>query len=403
MSSSKVVTIKFDNIGLGNVIWIISSSIGISQKRNATCYLAEKLKSWQDLSGFCGPFPSLKPNNLPNEHYIHEKFEGVFTEKMFTEEYEHMHIRCGRYLQSCKYFSHCDKQIRDIFQPNDNFIKEANTWLKNNGITDIDDKICIHIRGGDMKKEPQTMPSNKWFEIALAKITKKAKVIIFSDDMAFVKSMPFFSNDNFIFATNNSMMLDFTLMTLCNYFILSRGTFSWWATYLSKSRKDVFYHNEFLNTELENNFCDYYPENWHEIKETYNKLSCKIDIKPSITINDKFDLLNYYYFKVSDDIDINKISNLCNKANNMWNFNISHIEGSFKPTEFNNWTILIDKTKKLTLILSLDDNSTLEIFRSSTINSKINVVKNNLYIFPAYLSFKCKNVAIFSAIGNTFC
>lgn len=397
----KSVTVKFENIGLGNVIWMISSSIGIAKKRNATCYMTENLKPWQNLSGFCGPFPELKPDNLINEYYIHEDSPGIFDENMFTKNYEHTHIRCGKYLQSRRYFRHCDKQIREIFQPNNEYIKKANEWFQCYGLYENTNKVCIHIRGGDMKNDPQIMPSHEWYKNVFSKLPTNCKIIIFSNDFDFVKSIPILNNNNFILAKGNSMMLDFTLMSLCNYFILSRGTFGWWAAYLSNTKEKVYYNNEFLNTEYENQFSEYYPDDWCEIKEKYIKLNSKIDIKP--TISDSFDLVNYYFFQSSNNVDIKKICDLCKQANNMWKFNLTGIEGTFKPTTFEDWTILIDNMKKIVIILILGDDSTLDIFRNAKINSKINTKKNNIYMFPSYLSFKCKNVAIFYAVGNTFC
>ena len=81
MELEKAVSVNLGNIGLANVIWKIASAYGIAIKRNAKCYLGEDPKRWQDISGFCGPFPKLKPNNLPQEPYISENYPGTFEKK----------------------------------------------------------------------------------------------------------------------------------------------------------------------------------------------------------------------------------------------------------------------------------------------------------------------------------
>ena len=401
MEEKNIVTVNFGNIGLANVIWKIASAYGIAKKRNAKFYLGENPKRWQNISGFCGPFPDVKPNNLQQEHYIQEKYPGVFENRMLQELPDCNHIRVGTYLQSRKYFAHCEKDIIKMFQPNEKYIDLANSWFENNGVNIDDIKVCIHIRGGDMKVEPQTLPDNDWFNKAINKMPSNAKIIIFSDDFDLVRSFPAFSNENYIFAENNSIMLDFTLMTCCNNFILSRGTFSWWAAFLSKNKNKVVYHDEFLNTELENQFIDYYPKDWELLDFSYTPVSCIVENKPKISIKDDFDLVNYYYFTMNDNsIDINQITNLCQKANSLWNFHITHVEGNFKPISLSDWTLSINSTRKLVLVLALGNNSTLHLQKERI--TALTLKRNQLYIFPAYIVYKCFNAAVFYAIGDTF-
>ena len=115
MEEKNIVTVNFGNIGLANVIWKIASAYGIAKKRNAKFYLGENPKRWQNISGFCGPFPDVKPNNLQQEHYIQEKYPGVFENRMLQELPDCNHIRVGTYLQSRKYFAHCEKDIIKMF------------------------------------------------------------------------------------------------------------------------------------------------------------------------------------------------------------------------------------------------------------------------------------------------
>ena len=157
-----------------------------------------------------------------------------------------------------------------------------------------------------------------------------------------------------------------------------------------------------------NNFImyNYYIQlSWQESNNIHDTESIlnKIDIinEPQITINDNFDLINYYKWSGLNDTSLNKIKELCVKTNNnMWNFHICNVEGNHNPINITDWKLPIDNTKKLTLILILSDNSTLQLYQNNI--KDIKVIQGDLYIFPSYIRFKCTNVAIFYANGNTF-
>ena len=287
----KYVTVNFERIGMGNVMFKLASAIGISKKRNAICCLNEDS---EHLSGFCGPFPPLM-KNIIFDRYIHEKNEGIFTPNM-NNDFINENIRVGRYLQSYKYFSHCQEEIKNIFQPKNIYKEEASNWFTNNGISRDDIKVCIHFRRGDMVYEAQHFPSNEWFSMIIKHyIPDNAKIIVFSDDIEWAKKQDYLSKSVCFFSENNSKMLDFTLMTLCDYFILSRGTFAWWAVYLSKKKK-VFYSNEFSDTIYNDNFDDYYIDDWTHIKDNMRDLKIRCRNESNITIKDNFDLINYYSY-----------------------------------------------------------------------------------------------------------
>ena len=330
--NKSAVTCNFERIGMGNVMFKLASTFGIAKLRGATCYLGESTKH---LDGFCGPFPPIKPDNMVSEYYIEESGAGLYTSEMIYKNLQHTNIRVGRYLQSYKYFSHCEADIKRMFTPSQIWQRSANNWFETRQIGEGDIKACIHIRRGDMMEEPQNMPSMSWFSKVISKLPFGTKIIIFSDDMAWVRMQPLFTGPNYIHAENNNKMLDFTLMTLCNYYILSRGTFGWWAAYLSQSKVKVFYKNEFVNTSLEKYFdSDYYPEEWEEINVTnaprtqkHNTEMINITNEPFISVDDEYDLINWHRFSNLTDLSLDKIRKLCIKANkSMWNFHILNIK-----------------------------------------------------------------------------
>lgn len=113
----------------------------------------------------------------------------------------------------------------------------------------------------------------------------------------------------------------------------------------------------------------------------------------------EYDLQNWYRIFDVGEKNIENIMQLSVKINNeMWNFDISEIEGSFNIINYVDWETSINKKRKITIVLMSNNNSKLEIF-----NKKIpNLKRNNIVFFPSYMYFKCENVNIFYANGMTF-
>ena len=67
-----------------------------------------------------------------------------------------------------------------------------------------------------------------------------AKFFVFSNDFKNLKNI--FIGDEYYFVDQNIKLepiYDFYLMTLCKHFIVSPSTYSWWATWLSKSENKI--------------------------------------------------------------------------------------------------------------------------------------------------------------------
>ena len=271
------LSVNFERLGMGNCMFKLASAIGISKKRNISVYLGEVPKK---LHGFnVDLFPSLKPNVTIKEKYIGEKYEGVYDERMISSYTDDMYnIRVGRYLQNTKYFDNCKQEIYDIFKPNEKYRKQSNEWFTKHNLTNCENIVAIHFRRTDMLEEEQNLPSLNWVNQILSILpSQNLHILIFSDDLDWVNKQEIFKKDNCHIVVTNDHMLDFTIMLNCHYYILTRGTFAWWAAYLSKTKRKVFYQNEFKDTKLENNFSvDFYPSDWLELKG--ERLNVNVDL-----------------------------------------------------------------------------------------------------------------------------
>jgi len=140
--------------------------------------------------------------------------------------------------------------------------------------------------------------------------------------------------------------------------------------------------------------------NIHDTENIDNTMESSIANDSNITIKDDFDLINYYSYG-SFTLNIETIKQLFVKSNKiMWKFNINNVEGSFVPMYINKWQLSINNTRKLVGVLSLGDDSSLELYQHN--ERKIKTCKNKIYIFPSYVMFKCENASVFYASGNTF-
>lgn len=74
----------------------------------------------------------------------------------------------------------------------------------------------------------------KWFEDNL----ENPFFVFLTDDPAYIEKC--FRDIENKAISENSLFIDFSIMTLCEYGIMSNSSFSWWAAYMMKNKKKVF-------------------------------------------------------------------------------------------------------------------------------------------------------------------
>ena len=132
--------------------------------------------------------------------------------------------------------------------------------------------VAVHFRRGDyvtdsIANSVHGLCSDEYYfsSIELLRETNnRLQILIFSDDIEYVKKQ-FSDQKDFIFVDNiNSHIEEFDLMKHCNHFIISNSTFSWWAAWLSenKDKKIIAPKIWFKDKELQSQTNDLIPENW---------------------------------------------------------------------------------------------------------------------------------------------
>jgi hypothetical protein len=126
---------------------------------------------------------------------------------------------------------------------------QAEKWLKIKGINiKTHSVVFVHFRRGDYlywpSKEFPAVLSLDWYKKAMSLIKEKIQnpiFILISDDKYYLKD--FFKESETLHISENDPEVDFSIMSLCNYGILSASTFGWCSAYyanLGKKNKTFF-------------------------------------------------------------------------------------------------------------------------------------------------------------------
>jgi len=128
------------------------------------------------------------------------------------------------YYQSEKFFK---KNIKEKLVIKDKYLKKAFQIINNFRNKDL---IFVHIRRGDYVNLDASLPK-EYYQKSIDYFINKLKnpyFIFLSDDIEWVKREFSYLKDLAYFS-NNGLYVDFALMTLCEYGVMSNSTFSYWG------------------------------------------------------------------------------------------------------------------------------------------------------------------------------
>lgn len=175
------------------------------------------------------------------------------------------------YYQEFRYFSHCEDQIREFFQPS----KAASIIVEKQIIPIIYPSVCgIHVRRGDYVGLPNhfPLPTQLYFEkcTALERLKDPATVFaVFSDDTSWCRNninyLGLSDSDHIVFMDGNELtpvevidrikeptdQYDMFALARCDSIIMSNSTFSFWAAFIGgDSAQRVYYPSVWFGPEL---------------------------------------------------------------------------------------------------------------------------------------------------------
>lgn len=158
---------------------------------------------------------------------------------VFPEVVETENIIVKGYWQSEKYFYHIANLIKEEFQVKTAIIPQNQDYLE---MIRESEAVCVHVRRGDYVRGGQTFCSDRYYEKGMKFIREhipNVRFFVFSDDIAYVKTMKIFYSDTVFIEGDNPPYEDLRLMCACKHFVISNSSFSWWAQYLSDSVNKV--------------------------------------------------------------------------------------------------------------------------------------------------------------------
>ena len=154
------------------------------------------------------------------------------------------------FFESYKYFENINDVIRKDFTFSHNTTTQVQRFFKENGNNLLTRNhgnattIGIHIRQGDMKKKDSwfvkrgwTLPPISYFQKAMEyfkSLYNNTVFIICTDDVRWAQENILQNvTHDVIVSRNHAGHVDLAILATCDHVITSRGTFSWWAGWLT--------------------------------------------------------------------------------------------------------------------------------------------------------------------------
>lgn len=214
---------------LGNQLWEIASTIGIAKKMGAEVALPR----WGYEPYFC----------IPKE--------------FFTDDPPLECDLSGNYLQDYRYFHNFAPLVRAWFSGSAETYEEINSIFSDQ----FAEYTAVHVRRANNLQLPDHHPVQpvEYFEQGLDILGNPKNIIVFSDDLEWCKQQSIFKDAFFGFGNDPSINIydltgaqpltlksaayDLIAMSLCDKFVISNSTFSWWSAYIADSELVIYPNN----------------------------------------------------------------------------------------------------------------------------------------------------------------
>lgn len=246
---------------LGNQLFQYAALRGIAVKHNYEFCIPEVdyNNEWKDHQLFEGfLLPNLKHRQMLSGNY--------YQERQFHYDKDYVNncpdgVNLYGYFQSEKYFEHIEDSIREDFTFKPEILDPCKEAFE-----DFGSAISLHVRRTDYVEKAVDHPpcGLDYYEAALGVMDDKLPVLVFSDDIEWCKKQKLFEPDRFMFSENTWNLVDLCMQSLCDFHIIANSSFSWWGSYLAKSKKTVApkkWFGDFGYT-ANNNTQDIYRKDW---------------------------------------------------------------------------------------------------------------------------------------------
>jgi len=176
-----------------------------------------------------------------------------FDEKIFNLSHGDLY----GFFQTEKYFSHIEKELRKDFTFYDIISNSCSHYRKHILSEEV---VALHVRRGDYITDTNFVLLGLDYYLEAIKHFSDLQVMIFSDDINWCREH--FTAKQFKFSLSNNPFADLCLMSLCDYHIISNSSFSWWGSWLAKSKKTIAPQKWFMGEFSFWNTKDLYKKDW---------------------------------------------------------------------------------------------------------------------------------------------
>ncbi|SNR49177.1 alpha-1,2-fucosyltransferase [Flavobacterium sp. ov086] len=303
--------ITYSKIGkkgnLGNQLFQIASTIGLSATNNQQYAFL----NWKYQDHFKNKLPLLT-SDFSSFINVEEKEYNYHEWNLNTEDYD-----LSGWLQTEKYF---DRALtKYYFEFSDSLIDRLKN-LYSNAFSKR--TILISIRRGDFVNHPDyfQLPINYYLN-SLARFFpdwQSCSLIILSDDIKYCK-FHFSFLENAFFGSGLNEIEQLCLGSMCDDFIISNSTFSWWTAWLgeksdSKIIRPLKNFDGLKSREL--NDKDYYSDRWIKFNHLENKVKLNdtaFNIKARKNYNEIKEYISSYF-----DVKIIEANNETDSFSNIY-------------------------------------------------------------------------------------
>jgi hypothetical protein len=245
---------------LGNQMFQYSALVGISKKYNLdyslckfdlqiyNCFnIPAKIVSYYNPK-FSSPnqfhvddnfFATL---NVDSEEQYRRLLSTKFDDDFFNTNHDNKSI--VGFFQNYNYFKDSENILRKHFIFKKQYLSVSNYYFKQ--IFSDQKVISLHIRRTDyLESTVLNHLDFDYYQNALNKFDKSIPVLVFSDDVEWCEQQDFFKSERFVIIRTNNPYIDLCLMSMCDYHIIANSSFSWWGSWLAKSKKTICPQNWF--------------------------------------------------------------------------------------------------------------------------------------------------------------
>lgn len=247
------MSLTFDVLGnlgrLGNQMFQYAALKGIAANRGYDYKIPnQNIELYQT-------FQIPKKFGVPNENKVtHKNYE--FDDELYNYCFDNVDL--WGFFQSEKYFKNIETEIRKDFSFYDRIHNICSNYR--NGTFLNTELISIHIRRSDYLTDSNFCNLTIDYYINALELLPDLPILVFSDDIEWCEKM--FLNPRFKFIKSNNTQIDLCLMSMCNYHVIANSSFSWWGSWLAKSKKTIapsaWFQNQYSNWDTK----DLYLPNW---------------------------------------------------------------------------------------------------------------------------------------------